>query len=301
MYDLKMTPEEIAQKAEAVRNNIPYEKDLIDLNTLPDDVVTTEERFITTGAGETHIYIHRPAKTTGEPLPLLIYIHGGAHIKPYRETDRVLCRIISSRVGCVIVDIDYKLAPEYPYPIALNECYDTVMWAIENAKELNVIPEKLALIGNSAGGNLVAALAIMAKDRKGFKPLLQVLDYPVLDLDTDPLEKSGEMKTREAQRYIRYIYIHKMLHHSRHPYVSPVFADEETIKDIAPALIITAQHDNLLKEAEDYAMNLIAAGVPVTVKRFKNSKHAFLINLHDEYKEALDVIVDGLKKCYFVN
>jgi len=299
MYDLKMTAEEIAAKAAEFRKPEVYDWDEIGKNTVPDDVVTTEERYIQTGAGETHIYIHKPVKTSGEPLPLLVYLHGGGHMRGYRETDKVLNRIFAAEANCLVVDVDYHLAPEFPYPVALNECYDVVIWAREKAAELNINPDKIALAGLSAGGNLVAALAIMAKDRKGFAPLLQVLCYPVLDLDTDSLERpEGSLRTRTVQRYLRYIYIHKDLSVSKHPYVSPVYSEEDVLHGIAPALIITAEHDNIREEAEQYASNLIKAGVHVTAKRFKKSDHAFMIKLKEEYREALDLITDSLRKCF---
>ncbi len=153
--------------------------------------VTWYEGAIPTREGDSKVIFVEPA-VKKDRYPLFINIHGGGFVRGYQKRDTVFCAYVADSLGCKVIDIDYRLAPEHPFPIPLNECYDVVKWAFDHAEELNVDTEHIAVGGHSAGGNLTAALALMANQTKHFRICLQIMDYPFLDALTDPAEKIAE-------------------------------------------------------------------------------------------------------------
>ncbi len=262
-------------------------------------VKKTKEMFVKTRNGDSHIYIHYPLDTEG-PIPLYVNIHGGGFIKGHFQVDELFCRKIVNKVHCVVIDVDYKIAPEFMFPYALNECYDVVKWAYENCKELGIDKNKIALGGHSAGGNLAAGITLMAEKSKDFSIAYQVLDYPPLDLFTDPAAKNDFVDTaisHEKARIYNALYIKE--EDKNNPLASPVFASTQQLKGLPPTLIITAELDTLCDEAEKYASMLIEAGVEVTAKRFLGSTHSFTINLKEGYKDAVKMIVKALNNAFY--
>ena len=268
-----------------------YEKNL--------DLVDCDERFIKTSEGESHVYIITP-KENKEIYPLYINIHGGGFVRPYAKRDTVFCSKIAAHVGCKVIDIDYKLAPEHPFPEGLNECYAIVKCAFENAKELNIDTENVILGGHSAGGNFTAAIALMANKSKDFKLKYQIIDYPFMDAVTDPEDKmlEGDLIPPNRARKFNALYVDNE-DDKHNPLVSMVLATEEMLIGLPPALIITAAYDSLRAEAEKYAMMMAQAGVEVKVKRFLNSKHGFVVNCQQEFEEGQRLIIRTIKEGFF--
>lgn len=287
---------EIAQKVRAsnpVTTLITpeYEKNL--------ELVDCDERFIKTSEGESHVYIITP-KENKEVYPLYINIHGGGFVRPYAKRDTIFCSKIAANVGCKVIDIDYKLAPEHPFPEGLNECYAIVKWVFENAKELNIDIENVILGGHSAGGNFTAAIALMANKSKDFKLKYQIMDYPFMDAVTDPEDKmlEGDLIPAERARKFNALYVDNE-EEKRNPLVSMVLATEEMLIGLPPALVITAAYDSLRAEAEKYAIMMAQAGVEVKVKRFLNSKHGFVVNCQQEFEEGQNLIIKTLKQGFY--
>lgn len=268
-----------------------YEKNL--------ERVNCEERIINTSEGDSHIYIITP-KESKALYPLYINIHGGGFVRPYAKRDTVFCSKVAVEVGCKVIDIDYKLAPEHPFPEGLNECYSIVKWAFENANELNIDTENVIVGGHSAGGNFTAAIALMANKSKEFKLKYQIIDYPFMDAITDPADKmlEGDLIPPDRARKFNALYVDNE-EDKHNPLVSMVAATEEMLIGLPPALVITAAYDSLRAEAEKYAMMMAQAGVEVKVKRFLNSKHGFVVNCQQEFEEGQSLIIRTLKEGFY--
>lgn len=296
---MEFSYEDKLKMAEQLRNSTivqsaftpEYEKNL--------ELVSVEERNITTSEGNSHIYIITP-KEAREKYPLFINIHGGGFVRPYLKRDTMFSSLIASKLDCKVIDIDYKLAPEYPFPVAFNECYDIVKWAFENAEELNIDRENVVIGGHSAGGNFTAGVVLKANQTKDFKVKMHIMDYPFMDAVTDPADKpsDGNILTEDKARKFNALYVDNE-EDKLNPFVSPVFAKKEMLIGLPPALIITAGKDSLRVEAEKYAMMLIEAGVEVKVKRFLNSSHGFVTHCQQEAEEAQKLIIRTLSHAFY--
>lgn len=157
---------------------------------------------IPTRHGDVQVYRYLPEKAE-KPLPVIVNFHGGGFIKGYREKDTLFARNLCCHTNCMVLDIDYKTAPEYPYPYALEEGYDGISYIWSHGEELGIRPDKIILSGQSAGGNLAAGITLMAKERKEFDIRLVLLSYPVLDLAKDPGEKSFAEQESERVKTAR--------------------------------------------------------------------------------------------------
>lgn len=271
------------------------------------DLAVCEHKTITTRSGESHFDIITP-KESKDIYPLYINIHGGGFIGPHGKRDTIFCSRISSKIECKVIDIDYKLAPDYTFPTALYECYDIVKWAVEHAEELKIDIDRIAIGGQSAGGNLTAGVALMANESKEFNLKLQIMAYPFLDADTDPEEKVKRFVEENGDNGARFIPAERarkfnMLYLASekdkdNPLVSLVCAKKEMLIGLPTALIITAGKDTLYYEAEKYGNMMVEAGTKVTVKRFVKSNHGFTINCVDEYEESQLLIIDTLAKTF---
>lgn len=263
------------------------------------DFAVCEEKYVSTREGDTRIYIITPQETKAT-YPLYINMHGGGFVRGRGERETMFCSKVASLLTCKVIDIDYKLAPEYPYPVALHECYDVVKWAFSHAKELNIDPENIVIGGHSAGGNFTAAICLWANQTKDFNVKLQILDYAYLDAFTDPGEKITETHFFPVNRARAFNQLYLENDKDKFdPMVSPVFAPEEMLQGLPPALFITAGLDFLCAEEEKYAGMLVDAGVEVKLKRFLNSHHGFTENCQEEYEESQKLIINTLGQAFY--
>jgi len=258
--------------------------------------VTVTEHAVPTREGPARVLEIRPPGEAAGPRPLFINVHGGGFVRPYQERDTLFCAHLARRLDAVILDVDYKLAPEYPFPAALNECYDIAQWAFAQAGALGVDPDRIAMGGHSAGGNLTAAVCLMARRSGAFRFCGQVLDYPFLDGVTPPEAKLEPHSIFPAER----LHAFNALYAVRpevlaDPLLSPVLADPAELAGQPPALIVTAGLDPLRFEAQRYAGQLIAAGVDVTVRQFHDCDHGFLIAGQGRAAEARQLVIDWLR------
>ena len=262
--------------------------------------VNKMEYDILTGAGETKVWVFKPVKPTKQPLPVFVNLHGGGFILGSAEMDNHWCPVIADRAECIVVNVEYQLAPENPFPAALHECYDVVKWLYEHPDELQIDPKAIAVGGHSAGGNLATAVCLLNIQKGNKLPIAyQVLDYPPLDLATDPAQKPAfeEAIPVEMARLFNSFYLQGQDPHN--PLVSPIFADREVLAQMPPALVITAEKDSLAEEAERYADKLKEAGVEVTYTQFKGVPHAFTHAGDFEIAEqAWHLMGDSLKETF---
>lgn len=260
--------------------------------------VEREERLIETSLGNTRVITYRPKRNTEGPLPVFVNMHGGGFVMGSAEMDDAWCPVIADRASCLVVNIDYHLAPEYKFPAALYECYDILKWLYENPNVLQVDKKRIAVGGHSAGGNLAAALCLLNKEREKIPLVKQILNYPPLDLATDPdlkFKHKNAIPPRLAKLFNE-SYL-KSMKDAENPLVSPVYAED--LEDLPPALIITAEFDSLADEADYYASQLEEAGVTVKKKRYLEAAHAFTHTGElKQAEEAWHLISDELKEAF---
>lgn len=220
------------------------------------------------------IRIYRPGPE--DRLPCLVYYHGGGWVIGDLETHDNVCRNLAREAHCVVVATDYRLAPEHPFPAPLDDCVTVAKWVAANADELNIDAGRIALGGDSAGGNLTACVSLKIKQDGGPELVHQLMIYPVTDagLDTTSYANNGEgyMLTRDSMQWFFDHYLGDNADPSD-PLVSPLNAPD--LAGLPPATIITAEFDPLRDEGEAYGEKLKAAGVDTLVQRYDGMIHGF--------------------------
>ncbi|MED4161802.1 alpha/beta hydrolase [Halalkalibacterium halodurans] len=242
-------------------------------STIP--FVQREEKILPTSYGGTRVLIYRPDKTLNSSIPVYVNMHGGGFVMGNAEMDDVWCRVIADRANCVVVNIDYRLAPQHKFPTAVYECYEVVKWLVDHPEQFSITPQKVAIGGHSAGGNLATAVCLLNLERGNELPIIyQIIDYAPLDLHTDPALKPSfkEAIPVKMARLFNASYV-ETEEDARNPLASPLFA--ESLQGLPDALVITAERDSLAAEGEQYAERLKQAGVKVTYKDYKGMPHGF--------------------------
>ena len=265
----------------------------------PEPVAAIEDRTVPGPAGEIPIRIYVPQGTG--PFPVFVYYHGGGWVLGSIATHDGLCCAIANAARCVVVSVEYRLAPEHTYPAAVDDAYAATSWVVENAGLIGGDSRRVAVGGDSAGGNLAAAVCLMARDRQTFKPLLQVLIYPITDYNLDTtsyLENAeGYLLTRATMKWFWECYLADE-EDGCQPHASPLRAED--LGRLPPALVITAEYDPLRDEGEAYAARLRDAGVPVTLTRYDGMIHAFIRRtaIFDKARTAMQQVADALKQAF---
>jgi acetyl esterase len=241
----------------------------------PKEVAKSEDRKIPGPAGDIPVRIYTPAGSG--PFGALVYFHGGGWVIGNIETHDVTCRELTHVTPCVTVSVDYRLAPEHKFPAGPEDCYAATKWVADNARSVNVDPNRIAVGGDSAGGNLAAAIALMARDRGGPKLAYQLLIYPAIDAaDETPshreFTKDGYILSRADMEWFWGYYLADK--HRTNPYACPSRA--KSLAGLPPAFVLTAEFDPLRDEGEAYAQALRKAGVAVTAKRYDGVCHGFV-------------------------
>jgi acetyl esterase len=225
-------------------------------------------------AGEIPVRIYRP-EATG-PLPVLVYFHGGGWVIGSIETHDATCRELAREAGCAVVSVEYRLAPEHRYPAAAEDCYAAVREVSERASSLGLDGSRIAIGGDSAGGNLTAVVAQMARDQGGPALRFQLLIYPVTDADFDrPSYRenaSGYLLETVAMSWFWDHYVPDPARRAE-SYAAPLRAAD--LSGLPEALVMTAEFDPLRDEGEAYAQRLAAAGVPTIHRRYDGMIHGF--------------------------
>ena len=248
------------------------------IEKLPSEV---ENKTIPGGPnGEISIQIVKPQGTSNEILPVVMYFHGGGWVLGGFDTHERLLRELATRANTAIVYVNYTLSPEAKYPTALEEGYTATKWIAENGETLNLDSSRIAIAGDSAGGNLATAIAFLAKERGGPPITFQLLFYPVTDasFDTPSYSKyqEGFFLTREGMKWFWDNYLSNDTNR-KEPTVSPLQASVEQLKGLPPTLIIVGENDVLRDEGEAYAHKLMQAGVPTTATRYLGTIHDFVM------------------------
>ncbi|UGY14925.1 alpha/beta hydrolase [Bradyrhizobium septentrionale] len=241
--------------------------------------VTTSERTITQDGRTVKLYVMKPENVSGKP-GVLLFIHGGVWIVGNFQNHQRLLRDLVVGSGQIGVFVEYSPLPAAKFPTQLEESYAALKWVAEHAGEFGADGSRIAVAGNSVGGNMTAALTLMAKDRNGPKISYQVLFVPATDATVDSASyhefANGRFLARAFMKYGWDLYAPDEKTRN-HPYVSPLRASLDQLKGLPPALVVTAENDPLRDEGEAYARKLKRAGVKVDAARYNGTIHDFML------------------------
>ncbi|MWG33619.1 alpha/beta hydrolase [Halomarina oriensis] len=252
-------------------------------------------------ACEVPVRVYRPETTDDDPLPVLVYYHGGGWVLGTLDSIDGACRELAERVGCVVVSVDYRLAPEHPFPSAVDDAYAAVRWVASTADAFGGDPSRLGVAGTSAGATLAAVTALRLREEPiaDLDLSVQLLLYPITNhaFDTDSYEENAEgyLLTRADMGWFWTQYLRSSVD-GANPYASPLRARE--LSGLPPACVVTAGYDPLRDEGVAYAERLAEAGIGVAHEHYPSMCHGFL-SLTDEVDvadEAMDTVATRVRE-----
>jgi acetyl esterase len=261
-----------------------------------EDIYEISNRFIPGPTADLPIRIYRP--THNPSAPAIVHFHGGGFVLNYLDMYDASMARLANQSGFTIIGVHYQKAPEHPFPVPFDDCYATLLWVIAHAEELKIDASKIGVAGDSAGAALASAVALKARDNK-ISLAFQALVYPCngRDFTTDSYLNlaTGYGLSTQAMQWFWEQYL-QGTHHDHNPYAVPMVAT--SFKDLAPAIIVTAEYDPLLSDGEKYAELLRRDGVCVTYKQFDGMIHGFFTNMAvtPTAQIAIDFVAAELRK-----
>ncbi len=265
-----------------------------------EEVHTVENRTLPGPAGEIPARIYTPEGAG--PFPVLVYFHGGGWTIGTLDSHDGVCRALTNQVQCIIVSVDYRLAPEHKFPAAVEDAYAATVWVAQNAASIHGNPERIAVGGDSAGGNLAAVVSQMARDKDGPKLVYQLLIYPATDYfipGTASIHENAAGYFLTLDSIIWFWNQYATSEEDAHnPMMVPLQAKD--FHNLPPALVITAEYDPLRDEGEMYAAKLQEAGVTVTSTRYNGMIHGFfsMSSFMDQSKVAIAEAAAALRAAF---
>lgn len=256
------------------------------------NIVTGKEIYIPSSQGKTRALIHLSSDLNA---PVYFNLHGGGFVMGCPENEDHFCQRLYEQTNMTIINIDYVLAPEHTFPEDKEEVYSVIKYVVEHADMFHANPKLMVIGGHSAGANIAAAVCMTANNSNEFQFVSEILDYPPLDIFTSPYDKfyaEGAINPQIASAFDK---AYRSEEDAKNPLCSPVFATNEQLIGLPPALIITCEIDSLREEAEEYAKKLMQAGVEVTGKRFYDVAHGFTMGHDKKAIEAQQYIIDYIK------
>lgn len=301
MASLKPKPIEKLSPEEARRQPTPADavkKVLTDMGkpTAPEAGVSVKDVTIGSGAASFPVHIYTPEGKG--PFPVMVYYHGGGFViadtKVYDATPRALAKMANA----VIVSVDYRRAPEHTFPAAPDDAFTAYQWTVDHAREFNGDPTRVAVGGESAGGNLATVVSMMARDRKVALPLHQLLVYPVVDNDMNRPSYKRNANAKPLNKAMMAWFFKHYGGDPSNPYTLPMKA--ASLKGLPPATIVAAEIDPLLSEGKAYADKLEKDGVPVSYREYSGVTHEFfgMGAVVPKAKQAEQFAADELKKAF---
>lgn len=264
----------------------------------PEDVGRLEDRMIPGPDGAIPVRIYTPVGATS-PSPALVYFHGGCFVAGTLDMEDSPCRALANSGRCVVVSVQYRLAPENKFPAAVEDAYAATLWVAANADTMSIDSKRIAIGGHSAGGNLAAVVAQLAKRRGSPAVAFQLLVFPITDLSSEAPSRrenaKGYLLTKDMLDWSTRQYLRTEAD-ARMAAASPLV--EPDLKGLPPALVVTAEYDPLRDEGERYAEKLRQAGVAADVRRFSGAIHAFFIlgGVMEQGKQAIQEASVALRR-----
>ncbi|GAA3938133.1 alpha/beta hydrolase [Actinomadura viridis] len=247
--------------------------------------------------GAVPVRLYRPVRRS--PLPVLVYLHGGGWVVGGPDNVDAVCRDLAAGAGCAVLNVDYRLAPEHPFPAAVRDAWAVTAAAVDEPGRFGADPRAVAVAGDSAGGNLAAAVALLARER-GVRLAHQLLVYPVTDtaMDTPSYAEFARGYGLDAAAMARCLRLYRGDADPADPLLAPLRAPD--LSGAAPATVITAECDVLRDEGEAYARRLEEAGVPAVLRRYEGVVHSFFLlpEMFDTGVEALRFAVRRLRAAF---
>jgi acetyl esterase len=253
---------------------------------VPEPVPDVFDRVLRSRDGDVPVRVYMPEAP--RPLPVLVYFFGGGWVLGSLAAVDPVCRRLANATPCAVVSVAYRRAPEHPFPAGLEDCYAATRWVAERGSELGLDPDRVAVGGTSAGGNLAAAVALLAREREGPKLVLQLLVYPPLDHRADTLSKQEALDPLLlGARDVAWCWSHYLADAADgdNPLASPLRAED--LRGLPAALVITAELDPLRDQGEAYAARLAEAGVATELVCFDGAVHGFFSKA-DRFEAAAD-------------
>ncbi|WP_095649557.1 alpha/beta hydrolase [Pseudomonas indica] len=261
-----------------------------------------ETRHIDTPQGRARALFYWPLTQGDAPLPVYLNLHGGGFLAGVPEHDDSYCQRLAHNLGCLVVNLDYVLAPEHPFPAGLHQCFAVLEWLAEQAPELGIDPWRMAVGGHSAGGNLATGVAALARGHRRLRLVHQVIDYAALDLAAPAESKTSALAKPLLRPGLMNFFMSCYFRdpaQAQDPLASPALAEIEQLRGLPPATLITAEYDVLRAEGQVYAAKLRQAGVVVAERTFAGCDHMFTHLGPDESAEqAWQLIEDGLREAF---
>lgn len=296
-------PIETLSAVDARKNHTPTDAvmDLVKENNIkmPESMVDTMGKDIDLSGGKIHLRVYTPKSGNG-PFPLIVYYHGGGFVIANLDVYNASAQALSEQVGAVVVSVAYRLSPENKFPTAHNDAFAAYEWAVKNASSLKADPAKIAVVGESAGGNLAANVSIMARDKHIMIPVHEVLVYPIAqaNMETESYKMYANAKplNKAMMAWFTQKYVNTMIE-AQDPRISLINAN---LKGLPPTTIITAEIDPLNNDGVMLANKLSAAGVKVDSKNYEGVTHEFfgMAIVVPEAKQAQAYAADQLKAAF---
>jgi acetyl esterase len=260
-------------------------------------VACVENRVIAGPAGDLPLRLYTPEGAG--PFPILMFFQK-SWCAGNLDTHELMCRSLCRGADCLVLTVDYRLAPEDPFPAALEDCYAATCWVAAHAAEIQGDPSRIAVGGESGGGNFAAAVALMSRDRGGPALVFQLLICPAADFRVTTSswkDYDGYMIPREEFLIVRDFYVPNK-EEQVHPYAAPSLAPD--LHGLPAALVITAECDPMRDGGEDYGQRLLQAGVPATVSRYDGMVHGFMHmrTLTPQANQALAEVITALRTAF---
>lgn len=268
-----------------------------------EEVASMQDITIEGPGGDLTLRSYRPETNREGPLPVLVFLHGGGFVIGSVDTHDNICCALANRAECLVVSVEYRLAPEHPFPAALEDTYRSLEWVHEHIDAMGGDPDRIALGGDSSGGNLTAGATLLSKDRNGPDIIHQLLIYPtvntaeVYEMESYEENANGYFLEAADMKWFDEKYVQDEIH-TRNEYASPLLARD--LSGLPPATVVTAGFDPLRDEGVAYAERLEEADVPAEHHHYDGMIHGFvsMTGMISQADDALDLLADDLRTAF---